>query len=1457
MSRSLLDIIAENERRRLNELNIEENSKVQESPFYQYNDEGEFSGIFLDPQPNLEAVSLSEIGDIAFNDLKDLNIFVQDEYDRTSIFYNDVANIDLPEIDQISEEIYQSRKFYNKYSTNEYIPYTVEDPNSFQTEENYLDYINPIEQYVSQGGRNIVDIFLGRNDVDDSEIGNIGAVALNNLLNTQIAFNIERATLGRVNNNPYSLISTGQLFRKDYDITVPKTAIGQAAEFLQELGGVTLPYSYLPDEVFDIENPKNLSYREKTEMLLSYTGLGQQTQLRNLVEQNIYKPNIKGRNFEIEENEYVRLQQNREIDKSDLVVTRSNPPSANLIGRYFETYGVESNSKDGTRKDRFSDESSFQWMRDIEPQFIGWKKEGSNPFNPKSLLYKTKQLVSGSFGKAFMDLVDKEFNEIIDGESVTISRGDGVTATGDWNFTGEGDDLNGFQIREGDFFRVWTKAVGYNKLNRTLRHRGLDNGDTRSVLNDNGLINFAPTTRVGLNEYEETVLKKYMFSIENLAWNDNLADLPECERGVGDAVTGHRGRIMWFPPYNLKIEENVDVKWNTHEFIGRGENVYTYNNTNRTATLSFSVIVDHPDIVNNSEKKGTKSQFWERYFKGDKFVEDEARRLLNRNLTRDEQDEIEKIRRAVTPKRKKVEKPKVTPKQKKKNENENLQDEEDNGGLGEELYSVYFPNLQTRLPIPAITLVFNNFGGYTIQKATIDGILYNNAGYETPNEFNGFKLSPEAYRSANIPEDRLLIGGSRELGLPNTIKVSTANGIRYRGTNPKNGNTINNEVYTFYEGSLITADLIGRTVPTNPVLKCPQGYTDQTNFGLNGAWYFDFSQIVSKSTYIDTNSQQFLDSPSSPEYLLSSLIKDVFVKNLEVEDVGGGNSVVKSVEFYDAVEINLVGNASAALTGQITNESLAELRAQSYESYLRTVVIPAFRSLGMQTEVTINTSAKADNEDLNLKKQVDQLLVQAEILRQNGDIQGAKVLEQEAANIDFCQDCDQPDKRACKSSRRVDIFYKILDDVNKEDDPDNEEDQTIDDVKGDDEYTLDDDESNQDPEDVLPEIDPAILNKLVYTECDFFRYLEVNQPAHYETISEKMDYFQPAFHSMTPQGFNSRLTFLHQCTRQADSIGKDDLDNTVNLAFGRPPVCILRIGDFYHTRFIITNMSINYPEGMTWDLNPEGIGVQPMYADISLNIVLLGGSTMTSPINRLQNSLSFNFYANTEMYDARSDSIIFDEGIGYDEETNEVKNGRILNGIKLSSLTNANESKINQEIAKLRAQSRIALPSQIQNGTPSNTTPSEIGSVNDLLEIKRLSNMPLTNEEVAELKARESQNETNLTDVENFEQATQEFGSSTPNTFQTANFTGVGVLRNNRTFVYKLTSSGQYTLEELNVGSSAKLLSSGSYFEGGKKIVISFIDQDFKSTNPMTVGKVAVGNSGIDVFEALLSELGL
>jgi len=134
------------------------------------------------------------------------------------------------------------------------------------------------------------------------------------------------------------------------------------------------------------------------------------------------------------------------------------------------------------------------------------------------------------------------------------------------------------------------------------------------------------------------------------------------------------------------------------------------------------------------------------------------------------------------------------------------------------------------------------------------------------------------------------------------------------------------------------------------------------------------------------------------------------------------------------------------------------------------------------------------------------------------------------------------------------------------------------------------------------------------------------------------NYYYPVFHSQTPEDFHRRLTFLHQCTRQGAAKRYDNYtdDNSLtarNSSFGRQPICILRVADFFYTKVIIENLQVDYSD-TTWDTNPEGFGMQPMIAKVTLQLKVLGGQSLKGPIDALQNAVTFNYYANSNYTDA-------------------------------------------------------------------------------------------------------------------------------------------------------------------------------------------------------------------------------
>jgi hypothetical protein len=193
------------------------------------------------------------------------------------------------------------------------------------------------------------------------------------------------------------------------------------------------------------------------------------------------------------------------------------------------------------------------------------------------------------------------------------------------------------------------------------------------------------------------------------------------------------------------------------------------------------------------------------------------------------------------------------------------------------------------------------------------------------------------------------------------------------------------------------------------------------------------------------------------------------------------------------------------------------------------------------------------------------------------------------------------------------------------------------------------------------------LTEFVFNERDNYK----GSLSGFESISNNQ--YRPVFHSQTPEDFHRRLTFLHQCTRQGPAKRYNIVDTNGQLrarnsVFGKQPICILRVGDFWHTKVIIENVTFDYNE-TTWDLNPEGHGLQPMLVNITLQMKIIGGQSLKGPIDALQNAATFNYYANStfnskeDIYkratdvESKQNSYYFGIDTKYDE------NGNVTTGI--------------------------------------------------------------------------------------------------------------------------------------------------------------------------------------------------
>lgn len=718
----------------------------------------------------------------------------------------------------------------------------------------------------------------------------------------------------------------------------------------------------------------------------------------------------------------------------------------------------------------------------------------------------------------------------------------------------KGIDINGY---DNPYCRVWTYHHRYHRLKDTIRPflgndgnpmsietlqgewgKGLRSQDGASrlsqygVLNNNGLVNIAPT-KEGSGNID---IKNCMFSIENLAWKDvnKKIKMNDTDAVLSDEQIGpNGGRIMWFPPYGLTINENVSTNWDSRSFIGRGEKVYSYQNTTRTANLDFILLVDHPSIIdkwksNISNPTEDNEQELLRFFAGCDTLD-----LNSRGSDESENDNNNAPKQNIT----------TNP----------VIDATENGNI---IFYVFFPN---------------NYSGINDE-------------------------NPE-----NVI-DYLLMGENNSINIPNSIN-------EYRGYEMKEGCGITENGFIVDSGEK-WGYRIDKKYESQILMK--GNYEDVTSYSLNA------NQNTIKNT------TGLGDATCSLSEFYAALNKCSGDRKEYLKRCGANeeniNKITRILENGVFSEVVVFGGASKHGYESINNE-LSSNRRGTVKKWLQKVFKKYFETItigdnltynvtnkdvcskeaksGRFAKVVISYSSKPSeiNEPENDNTFNRRIVSKTEFIESNdvinGDdttniVQGAKKLKEKVNSNQFLKT----------------IKDKVVTIVTKD---------NI--IKG---------------------------NGYRYDyEKEYFEQLEVSSPFLHKRIVDKIKYFDPAFHSITPEGFNARLTFLHQCTRQGHTISASDgsWSNTAgNLSFGRPPVCILRLGDFFHTKVIINSISINYSDdGQRWDLNPEGIGVQPIFAKINMSLDLIGGSDLGAPVNRLQNAVSFNYYANTSVYDNRSD----------------------------------------------------------------------------------------------------------------------------------------------------------------------------------------------------------------------------
>ena len=1033
----------------------------------------------------------------------------------------------------------------------------------------------------------------------------------------------------------------------NYKITVARTLPGKTIDFLQTIAGVTFPFSEIPgDYLSNPENPvQNFRPEAKTgvgklwqdvtgalgsllgiqrrpkisrkpsDLLIEYMGEGQkQTLYRNLSFSKYapdYTTSARSQNsskiFQFADNfaegvknilgleaprgvAYIGDDRGEDVQFAMSDFNGRPVRSSYYLSLMFDPVAANLFHRDVNINEGGPISGNLTWISTNSQNKLGlenmeYGEESSNlenslstkyGFREDSILGETQRILNslpsdGSGLSHVANVIDQTSRAFKDGD-ILMSRGSAVKFVD--KATGEESGA--------EFCRVWTKDRPYFNYSDTMKRTANIRKFDDSVMGGSSRpwnINMGPMSNGTKDDFSGSTnifdkykygqdyngksfyAKKYMFSIENLAWKTStrpgftVLDLPYCERGPNG------GRVMWFPPYDLKVSEQNSAKWESNTFLGRPEPIYTYQNTERSGQISFKVVVDHPSVLNllvrehfkdKSDKEA--DEYINAFFAG--CVDVDFYDLIRRYATLDPEDinlitkflngggnpdEIIKYKSVFTPP---TVSSSITP------------------GIDPNAETIKLDiNLKFLNDTPEITLK-KDFISNRAYKNFYDDVI--NSSGRTVNELTSelnklLDPSNTTYNKTKYDKDRKLLYNSTKPTGDITENVNKK--VTELTTIITNASTGFTEFNTKLE--TLKKDIKENTcgdVTINILSSCSAAADNKYNFKLSIRRSHSIIQdILSKVS----NDGAKYDSRDWWSF-----------KELPVDASKEKYEIKKEFSYKDDLGFEREGKliiVSKNAGEEVINESNQNCHKEEFVS----------EKLKRHSPIAFGCRQSYVRMEYQRTPKKEDITPNVNPVPGDGNIPPSKLVPGDKEQI--------PSK-----------FKRPTIDVMK-----------------------------------------RIIMKTL-SECYYFKTVEENTPLVFKSLVEKLKYFHPGFHSTTPEGLNARLTFLQQCIRPGDTIpikgiSEDSDVNARNTTFGPPPVCVLRVGDFYHSKIIIRDVNITF-EDSTWDLNPEGIGVQPMIANVSLQVNFIGGQGLKEPISRLQNALSSNFYANTEMYDERSES---------------------------------------------------------------------------------------------------------------------------------------------------------------------------------------------------------------------------
>ena len=1081
----------------------------------------------------------------------------------------------------------------------------------------------------------------------DTFLAQIGASQLKFAFNERVSQEIQQATIGAINldtiSDPFSasLLATGQqpFFIRNWKITVPENPVLAAVSLANRLTGTYFPVSFIPGDYFDDDDPVNRPqmeaalgvannltggllapimnrYRNPSEVFVANTGNGQRSALFSALDYNLYRPAynrgiigglIAGASAAVN-----RLFNQDKAQSSGYYVGSENAEPSQIDGPPNQVpvnqFGVQQQSivygpqelailyegneetiKFGLKGKSYSDgggtAGQLVWTSPKYKNNAGFKATvggGSGSlddefnqisadytqyqsteieFRPGSILYDTQRLVDSADqvqGQARLKHVGNAMNQV----SKVFNDGYKEMTKGSMvlSYTDQTDgSLAGLE-----YCRVFQKDTPYYTFADLQKTDGITKSGRRfdySVLDNTYNLNIAPLRNPGSTNIVDGKVKKYMFSIENLAWRTSdrpgftYDDLPVCEKGPNG------GRVMWFPPYGLTFSDDSTPEFNPTTFIGRPEPIYTYKNTSRGGTMSWNIIVDHPSAINT---------------------------IIEKQLNGAQKERIQSIT--------------------------------DSFFAGCVKYDLYELGIKFNQLKPSDLFTYQQ--------------ILNNPRLTAEEQTQVLQSIPQDI-STNTPGTATNVDTTPLVGAEGTTKKEDAPKLidvtlsEYEGI----GFYFDNNCPECEYSTAVVASQPYDTWYDKYVGRKPKYLTDAPQKVKTGSDEFSGSSVPNFFTDVVEGNFDFIKKSLMPR------IDKILSEGGEITiDMVGSASANATVAYNDKLSQRRNNSVLQWFLKQTISGGTTTIKTYADSGKFKvnlvakgeTISIPKTKKEADENNITGDTTVTTANggniltASVNCTTDVLDLQTQPPVVTDTSKVFSIPAM---ACRRVYIQKITGKEKEEIKPPVVIPVVEEKKGTVT---DPQIVPNTATNSIKPEPKLTIE--------QKIKEGISKKILRSL-FSECDYFQVIKETDPMVYDNIKDKIKYFNPAFHSMTPEGLNARLTFLQQCTRPGQTIpiigpdGRPKYNDALNTSFGAPPVLVLRIGDFFHTKIIPSQMSITY-EGL--DLNPEGIGIQPMLAKITLAYKIIGGMGLKESVQELQNALSFNYYANTEIYDERA-----------------------------------------------------------------------------------------------------------------------------------------------------------------------------------------------------------------------------